>query len=160
MRERAAGILIKEGKILLIHRIKILSGIKDEYFVIPGGGIESYETPSEATIRELKEEIGIDVNILDPNPIYIFENDEGKQNFLLVEHKSGIIGTGKGPEFTSREYSTKGLYSAEMIELSDIISKKINLVPQFVSERIISDILRLPNFSKIFSKDLSELKSE
>ena len=40
MRNRAGGILIENGKVLLIHRIKD----NDEYYVFPGGGIETNET--------------------------------------------------------------------------------------------------------------------
>ena len=42
----ARGVIIKNNKILLIHRLK--KG--EEYFVLPGGGIEDGETP-EATIK-------------------------------------------------------------------------------------------------------------
>ena len=43
MRNRAGGLLIKNGKILLIHRIKNINGERKEYYVVPGGGIEETE---------------------------------------------------------------------------------------------------------------------
>lgn len=56
---RGVGIIIKNNKILLIRRIKD----ERKYFVFPGGGIEDGETPEEATIREVQEELSLNVKI-------------------------------------------------------------------------------------------------
>lgn len=59
----SAGIIQKDGKILCMQR----SEGKHEYvsfkWEFPGGKIESGETPEEALIRELKEELDMDVQI-------------------------------------------------------------------------------------------------
>ena len=56
-----AGILIKDGKVLLGQRPehKSLPGLWE----FPGGKIELGESPEEAIRRELKEELGIDADI-------------------------------------------------------------------------------------------------
>jgi len=56
--ERHAGIVIKDKKILLIHRIK--EGY--EYYVFPGGHRRTDESGSQTVIREVNEETGIKVN--------------------------------------------------------------------------------------------------
>ncbi len=56
---KVAGILVK-GRKLLMSRSKGKS-----YFISPGGKIHLGETPEEALIRELHEEIGITVAIKD-----------------------------------------------------------------------------------------------
>lgn len=48
MKTRAAGIIIKDGKILLMRRVK--DG--REYFVFPGGSIEKNETPKNSLRQE------------------------------------------------------------------------------------------------------------
>lgn len=60
MRNRAGIILYckKHKKLLLMHRFK--EG--REFYVVPGGGVEASETFEEAAIREIKEELGYDVN--------------------------------------------------------------------------------------------------
>ena len=39
-------------------------GTRKEYYVIPGGGVEEGESLEEALIREIKEELGIDIEIV------------------------------------------------------------------------------------------------
>ncbi len=56
-RKRASAIIIKNNKILLIHRLKY--GL--DYFVFPGGRVEESETPEEAVKREVMEETGLTV---------------------------------------------------------------------------------------------------
>jgi 8-oxo-dGTP diphosphatase len=78
MRQRVSGIIIKEGKILLIRRVK--EG--REYFVFPGGGVEDNESVEEALVRELKEEASIDIQYLMPRAlksnavIYLEDGDD------------------------------------------------------------------------------------
>ncbi len=58
-KKKLAGCAILQGNhILLLHRIS-----KDEY-ELPGGKIDSGETPEETAVRELKEELLCDVNII------------------------------------------------------------------------------------------------
>jgi 8-oxo-dGTP pyrophosphatase MutT (NUDIX family) len=56
---RAAGILIQAdtGEVLFLKRSK--SGDHKNEWCIPGGGIESGESPERAAIRELEEECGV-----------------------------------------------------------------------------------------------------
>ena len=54
-RPSARGIIIKEGKLAMIHSIKY------DYYKFPGGGIEKNEQKESALIREVLEETGLDV---------------------------------------------------------------------------------------------------
>jgi len=67
----SAAILKNErGEIFLIQRPphKKLAG----YYEFPGGKIEPHETPEQAMVRELKEEIGIEVDEGDLRPLNFF----------------------------------------------------------------------------------------
>ena len=58
-KNQRAGVAIKKGeKLLLIKRKKG----NDPYYILPGGGVESGETPKQTAIREVKEELGIGNN--------------------------------------------------------------------------------------------------
>ncbi len=66
-REKSCGcIIVDNGKVLLI-------GAKDDkgemFWSFPKGHQESGETDTETAIRETKEEIGLDVEVANPEPI-------------------------------------------------------------------------------------------
>lgn len=83
-RNRSAGIVIKDDKVLLMHRFN--KG--DEYWVFPGGGVEEGETPEEATVREVDEETSIAV--VPKKFVYHITWDTGEENFFyLCDYISG-----------------------------------------------------------------------
>lgn len=64
MRHTARGIIIHDGKLLVFERWRRdASGVPIHYFSIPGGGIEKDETPEQAVIREMKEEMTVRVAV-------------------------------------------------------------------------------------------------
>ena len=54
-RDSARSIIIKNGKIAMIHSLKY------DYYKFPGGGIEPGESAADALIRETAEEAGLTV---------------------------------------------------------------------------------------------------
>lgn len=55
-----AFIVSADGKILLGNNKK--GGVYQNMLVVPGGGIDSGETELDAVIREVHEEVGIDIS--------------------------------------------------------------------------------------------------
>ncbi|MBQ2658246.1 MAG: NUDIX domain-containing protein [Erysipelotrichaceae bacterium] len=53
VRNSARSIIIQDGKVAMIYSREY------DYYKFPGGGIEEYETPIEAMIRETREEAGL-----------------------------------------------------------------------------------------------------
>lgn len=153
MRNRAGGLLIENGKILLIHRIKNINGERKEYYVVPGGGIEYKETIVDATIRELKEETGINVEFIKNEPLITLKTKTGIQYFLLINKVSGILGTGDGPEFNDSVYENSGELILEFIDIDDIIKMKINMVPDKVRTSFIE-------CTKSINKKISDINSK
>ena len=92
MRNRAGGLLIKNGKILLIHRIKNINGERKEYYVVPGGGIEEKENIKEATIRELKEETGLTLTSYRFRGLVTFISNECEPELMCVFTADGFTG--------------------------------------------------------------------
>jgi 8-oxo-dGTP pyrophosphatase MutT (NUDIX family) len=60
--------LIYNNKVLLVYHKKL------NFWLPPGGHIEKNETPDETVLREFKEEVGLDVEILNRNDVLM----EGK----------------------------------------------------------------------------------
>ena len=54
----ATAVIVDNGKILLVHHKKL------NMWLPPGGHIEKGELPSECVIREVKEETGFDIEIV------------------------------------------------------------------------------------------------
>jgi len=98
MKKVAAGIIEKDGKILIAHRKT--GKCVGQNWEFPGGKLEDGETPEECLKRELKEELDIDVEILSYFTTGIFycgENlchtDESKIELMAykVKYLSGEV---------------------------------------------------------------------
>lgn len=140
MRIRVAGIIPMEDGFALMHRTgNKVNGILD-YHVFPGGGWEEGETLEEGVAREVKEEFGIDVEVLEKVYEYEFlrEGNAQKEYFFLCKYISGKFGTGDGPEFNNDpKYADRGKFIPEIIKREDI--EKINLLPGEIKEKFVED---------------------
>ena len=81
-----------QGRILLIRRID------NEFWSIPGGGVEPGESVSAATVREVSEETGIDCEVTDvvgiysdPNHVAVYDDGEVRQEFSIC-FRTRLIG--------------------------------------------------------------------
>jgi ADP-ribose pyrophosphatase YjhB (NUDIX family) len=80
----SAVVLDESGRILMIRRTD------NDLYAIPGGGLEAGETVSEAVAREVLEETGIRVEVVDlvgvfSNPEHVIAYDDGevRQEFSI-----------------------------------------------------------------------------
>lgn len=139
-RIRLAGIIPMEDGFALMHRKDVLKNPdQTEYYVFSGGGQEENETYEEGTLREIKEEFGIDVKII--KKMYEEYSEKFNQTtiYYLCEYVSGIFGTGTGPEFSNDpKYIDSGKYIPEIVKRQDI--EKIPLMPPDIKEKFILDI--------------------
>lgn len=109
MRNRSGAIVEIDGKIALIKRVRN----NDEYYVFPGGGIEEGETPEEAAIREVKEELGIDIEIERLLTTLSYNNQI--QYYFYANYINGEFGTGDGEEFSHTNLD-RGTYTPTLLE--------------------------------------------
>jgi len=58
----ASGYLVENNKVLLVHHRKF------DKWTPPGGHLEENELPNEAVVREIKEELDLDVEIVPAYP--------------------------------------------------------------------------------------------
>lgn len=134
-KNRASAIIPYQNGLVVIKRIKGKGEEKEEYYTIPGGGQEEGETIEEATIREIREELGIEIELTDK--CYELESQGRKQYFFVAEYKSGKMGSGKGDEMTNIDYEKYGAYIPEIIKKEEI--SQIRLLPEEIKNRILSD---------------------
>lgn len=134
------AIVIRDGKIALIERWNR----KRHYFVLPGGHLEAGETAKECVVREVKEELNIEVT---PQALIYDLIDYRKQGIYIVEWKSGEIGKTDAPEY--RDDRIGGDYEPVLVDLDDL--KNINLVPCTLKFHLLKDLKKgdLQNREKI-----------
>lgn len=118
---RVSALVIKDNKILLIHRFKY----GDEYWVIPGGGVEDKESLDEALKREVCEETGLDLisfELLGSN-----EHEGHIHYFYKCELTPGEPKIG-GPELGNS--SKDNIYLLEWISIENV--NGLNIYPNSV----------------------------
>ncbi len=142
-KNRASAIIPYEEGLIVIKRIKGNNENKEEYYTIPGGGQEEGETIEEATLREIREELGIDIELTDK--CYELESQGRRQYFFVAKYKSGEIGSGIGEEMTNINYEKYGAYIPEIISIDKI--KNIKLLPEEIKGIIMT------HFNEIFKNN-------
>ena len=73
----SGSVIIEENKLLLLHKVK------DQKYEFPGGKVEKGESLKETAIRETKEEINCEVELIKHLITIEFEKDNKK----IVSHK-------------------------------------------------------------------------
>ncbi len=118
------GIIIEGNEVYTVFRRKFNNdeSVK-EYYVIPGGGVESNETIQETLKRELKEELSIDVEII--GYLGVDESHDSIAHFFKCRICNGIPILG-GEEL--KRCSNKNYYEIKKVNINcldsiDILAK-------------------------------------
>ena len=125
---RSRAIIIRNRHIALIKRQR--DG--HTYYVIPGGGMETGETPEQTAIRESREELGLNISIDRLLAKVIFHGRE--QFYFYARVTGGHFGTGKGPEMTGKYPPERGTYTPVWVPLKDL--ERINLFPPSIAQLV------------------------
>lgn len=136
-RKRASAAIVKDGKILLMRRVKP----DHEYYIVPGGGIEEGETPEDALAREVMEELTLKVIhsrflvTVDYErwPSYATSHTGGQRDFyFLVEQYEGVPEIG-GPE--KERMSEENQYHIVWLPIGDL-GTRVDILPQEGARRL------------------------
>ncbi len=107
----AAGVIVEEGRVLLSQRKK--GSHLESLWEFPGGKLEARETPQEALVRELAEELGIDCEVGAPVEVTLHHYEEKTVLLLFFAAK----------RMTDREPSAKDVAAVRWFgpgELDDV----------------------------------------
>jgi 8-oxo-dGTP diphosphatase len=114
-RGRAAVVLRDETRVALIRRVR--DG--HTYFVFPGGGIRTGETPAETATREAREELGVRIVL---GPRLLIEEFRGQTvHYFSALIVGGEFGTGTGDEIRTSGTTERGTYEPVWMELADLL---------------------------------------
>jgi 8-oxo-dGTP diphosphatase len=126
-RDRVAVLIIDRDKILLFYRFKE----NRTYYALPGGHVETGEALEETAIREIKEELNLDVTL--DRKLWEYKNWGRMEHYYLAARFSGEIKLGF-PELG--KLSPQNVYRPEWVPLADLTD--IPLLPKEIKAKIIA----------------------
>ena len=125
----ARAIIIEGDKIGFMYRKKQ----NHSFYCLPGGKQEEDEKLEETVVREIKEEFGIDIEVV--KKVYEFISESAHQHFYLCRWVDGIFGTGEGEEFSGS--SEKGYYEPRLVNVSHL--KELHILPKKIAKQLRKD---------------------
>ncbi len=131
LKTRAAAVMIHNRQILLIHRLN--KG--REYWVLPGGKVETNETIKEAVAREVMEETSLTATptqllyILRPKPSF-------QEYYYLCTTTGGKPSLGNFNEAASQKKGAD-FYNPQWVSLKKL--PQLTLYPNTIKSRILLD---------------------
>ena len=137
LRISSRAVIIQNDEVLLMFRRKEKDGKIKQYYVVPGGGKEENETYKQNVIRELKEEMNIDINILGYLGKQVTESTE--EHFFHCEIKSGtpILSGEEKERMTEKNY-----YEPMFVKINNL--KNLNFDKnEFVEKALKKDYIDL-----------------
>lgn len=114
-RSRSVAIVVRNGKILM-ERVFYFGR---EFYTVPGGGIEAGETPEQAALRELKEECGLDGEILKPLAVQHKQNGAAEYSFEVRVPDDQAAVTGFDPEESGDDPPLREVLWMRLNEISE-----------------------------------------
>lgn len=133
---RPSVIILKNNKLLVVHS----TYHNEDYFLLPGGGIEGNETIFECAIRETKEETNQDIEIIKVVYLNDYITDKGRcLNIYLLGKLKNYKETTHHKDPCINENKIK---KAEWIDLDKLL--ELDFRPKELIERIKKD---MPDFN-------------
>ena len=127
---RAAVVIVENRRVALIERVRD----RNTYFVFPGGGVVSGESPQQAAVREAHEELGVSVELGDL--ISVAYRNGREQRYYLASIAGGSFGTGRGTEMMTSGKTAKGIYRPVWVDLTSLT--ELDVRPRGLSEALAS----------------------
>lgn len=141
---RSAAVVILDDHVL-IHRAR-----EDDFWALPGGRVELFETSSDAVVREIREELGIackvERRLWHVESFFEFEAKRFHElaNYFLITFANQTI--------INSEIDFKGIEETDELIFRWVPLTRLghyNLKPEFLVEKLIE----LPHSVEIFSID-------
>ena len=114
MRHRACAALIEDGQILMV-RIENKNQI---FWTLPGGGLNEGETFEQAVVREVEEEVRLNIRVI--RPLYVKTDSSGKEVCFLVERVDTATPLlGRDPERPLHQQILSGMEWRSLTEMKE-----------------------------------------
>ena len=117
--DRVTAVVTKGNSILVIHRLR--DG--EEYYVLPGGGIEQGELEEVALMRELQEETSVSARLIQKLTTYVMRQGR-RDHVYLCEYLAGEPKIAPDSVESNRSSETN-VYTPQWIEIRNIPNIKM-----------------------------------
>ncbi len=129
-RGRVAAIIVKDNAVALIERRRG----DDIYYLFPGGAVEGNESPTEALIREIYEELGLHIEM---DQLVAEVSYQGASSTTsLPGVVGGVFGAGYGREIVGPTAPEDGTCTPVWIPIAQMHHKPV--YPECVVETILN----------------------
>lgn len=109
--EIAGSLIVEEKKLLLIYR-------KDEeWWELPGGKVKKDESPTQAAVRQTREEISVEVSL--EKPFYSGEFQHNDELFLWHGYLAELKGD-ETPQLSEEKFDRKKWFRKPDLEEKDL----------------------------------------
>jgi len=118
---------IKNGeKVLIVKRPENASFLPG-YFELPGGHVEFGETPEEALIREVKEEVSLDIEPQKPYSTFSYISSNGNKHTIDIQYIVNVINDNQEPKLSEEHESFAWITKNEIdnFKFSDLMKKAV-----------------------------------
>ncbi len=82
----------KDGKYLMLHRVKKVNDLNQDKWIGIGGKFEDKETPEECMLREAYEETGLKLNSLEYRGLLTFVSDKWETEYIHLFYSDDFSG--------------------------------------------------------------------
>ena len=141
MRPAVKALIVHKQKILLVHERIIENGTPVDIIDFPGGGVKFGENLDQALIREVKEEVGLDIKVHQVlgawsfifNPDKITEKKENQIHVVCVGYQCSVLGkikidTNHNPAKEENIFATEWCTKEEILAKNNRFTKDKNII--------------------------------
>jgi 8-oxo-dGTP diphosphatase len=107
----------------------------ETYFVLPGGGCERDETAEQALVREVREELNLEVVPTARLAVVVYQRDKFTtlQTFFACDVAGGDFGRGSGDEYLPARRELRGEYTPVVLDPAQLPG---SLRPSWLQDRL------------------------
>lgn len=128
----------KDGKYLMLHRIKKKNDLNQDKWVGIGGKFEDKESPEECNAREVFEETGLTLNTCRYCGIVTFVSDKWETEYMHIFHSDSFCGQIKECEEGTLEWvEIEKIYELPIWEGDKIFLRLIEENAPFFSLKLV-----------------------